>query len=84
MYPEITMKGEQIPVVLRLMVKEREMEEEGPPCLVVGGGLYRVRHPLTSYVTKWGMNAIMPTHYQALTMRMMSTALLPAGLRISE
>ena len=28
-----------------------------------GGGLYRVRHPLTSYVTKWGMNAIMPARY---------------------
>ena len=28
-----------------------------------GGGLYRVRHLLTSYVTKWGMNAIMTAHY---------------------
>ena len=63
MYPEITMKGEQIPVVLRLMVKEREMEEEGPPKSSGGGGLYRVRHLLTSYVTKWGMNAIMTAHY---------------------
>ena len=34
-----------------------------PLCLVVVGGLYRVRHPLTSYVTKWGMNAIMPARY---------------------
>ena len=43
--------------------KEREVEEKSPPSLVVGGGLYRVRHPLTPYVTKWGMNAIMPARY---------------------
>ena len=43
--------------------KEREVEEKDPPSLVVGGGLYRVPHPLTSYVTKWGMNAIMPARY---------------------
>ena len=43
--------------------KERENEEKSPPSLVVGGVLYRVRHPLTSYVTKWGMNAIMPARY---------------------
>ena len=49
-----------------------------------GAGLYRVRHPHTSYVTKWGMNAIKPAHYQAFTMRMMSTALPSAGLRLSE
>ena len=31
------MRGERIPVVLRLMVKEREMEEKNePPSLVVG------------------------------------------------
>ena len=51
------MKGEQIPVVLRLMVKERERWKENAPTSSGGGGLYRVRHPLTSYVTKWGMNA---------------------------
>ena len=44
--------------------KERERwKKKSPPSLVVGGGLYRVRHPLTSYVTKWGMNAIMPARY---------------------
>ena len=63
---------------------EKRERWQKTPCLVVGGGLYRVRHPLTSYVTKWGMNAIMPAHYQARTMRMMSTALLPTRLRISE
>ena len=63
MYPEITMKGEQIPVVLRLMVKKERGGRRSPLSLVVGGGLYRVRHPLTSYVTKWGMNAIMPARY---------------------
>ena len=42
---------------------EKRERWKKPPCLVVGGGLYRVRHPLTSYVTKWGMNAIMPARY---------------------
>ena len=46
--------------------REREVEEKSPPSLVVGGGLYRVRHPLTSYVTKWGMNAIIPGHYKTV------------------
>ena len=71
MYPEITMRGERIPVVLRLMVKRERDGRKEPPKTSGGGGLYRVRHPLTSYVTKWGMNAIMPAHYQAFTMRMM-------------
>ena len=43
--------------------EKRERWKKKPPSLVVGGGLYRVRHPLTSYVTKWGMNAIMPARY---------------------
>jgi len=64
--------------------EKRERGGRKDPKSSGGGGLYRVCHPLTSYVTKWGTNAIMPAHYQALTMRMMSTALLPAGLRISE
>ena len=42
---------------------KKRAPEETPLGLVVGGGLYRVRHPLTSYVTKWGMNAIMPACY---------------------
>ena len=84
MYPEITMREERIPVVLRLMVKKRERWKKKLLKSSGGGGLYRVRHPLTSYVTKWGMNAIIPAHYQALTMRMMPTALLSAVLHISE
>ena len=56
--------------------KEREVEEKRAPSLVVGGGLYRVRHPLTSYVTKWGIEAIMSDDA--------STALSTVGLRISE
>ena len=43
--------------------KSERWKPKKPPCLVVGGGLYRVRHPLTSYVTKWGMNAIMTVYY---------------------
>ena len=76
MYPEITMRGERILVVLRLMVKKRERWKKKAPSLVVGGGLYKVCHPLTSYVTKWGMNAIIPGHYK--------TVMLTIGLRISE
>ena len=64
--------------------EKRERWKKKPSESSGGGGLYRVRHPLTSYVTKWGMNAIKPAHYQALTMRMMPTTLLPASLRISE
>ena len=56
--------------------EEREVEEKEPPSLVVGGGLYRVRHPLTPYVTRWSINAIMPAHYK--------TVMLTIGLRISE
>ena len=83
-YPEITMCVRKrngspcLSLVLRLMVK-RERERGGrkdPPSLVVGGGLYRVRHPLTSYVTKRGINAIMPAHNK--------TVMLTIGLRISE
>ncbi|KAE8792825.1 hypothetical protein D1007_32599 [Hordeum vulgare] len=33
---------------------------------VEGGGLYRVRHLLTSYVTRWGIDAIMSAHYRCL------------------
>ena len=41
-----------------------------------GGGLYRVRHPRTSYVTKWSIDAIMPAHNK--------TVMLTIGPRISE
>ena len=43
--------------------EKRERWTKKPPLSSGGGGLYRVRHPLTSYVTKWGMNAIMPARY---------------------
>ena len=43
--------------------EKRERWKKKAPSLVMRGGLYRVRHPLTSYVTKWGMNAIMPAHH---------------------
>ena len=56
--------------------KRERWKKRPPPSLVVGGGLYRVRHPLTSYVTKWGMNAIIPGHYK--------TVMLTIGLCISE
>ena len=56
--------------------EKRERWKKSPPSLVVGGGLYRVRHPLTSYVTKWSINAIMPAHNK--------TIMLTIGLRISE
>jgi hypothetical protein len=72
--------------VLRLMARERARRRRmRASSLVVGGGLYRVRHPLTSYVTKKGINAIMSVHYKTSTMRMMLR--LPRrrfGLRISE
>ena len=38
--------------------EKRERWKKKPSESSGGGGLYRVRHPLTSYVTKWGMNAI--------------------------
>ena len=34
--------------------EERERWKKEPPKTSGVGGLYRVRHPLTSYVTKWG------------------------------
>ena len=43
--------------------KRERWKKKEPPKSSGGGGLYRVRHPLTSYVTKWGMNAIMTAHY---------------------
>ena len=43
--------------------EKRERWKKRAPLSSGGGGLYRVRHPLTSYVTKWGMNAIMPARY---------------------
>ena len=43
--------------------EKRERWKKKKPSSSGGGGLYRVRHPLTSYVTKWGMNAIMTAHY---------------------
>ena len=63
-------------VVLRLKAKRERDGRKEPPKSSGGGGLYRVRHPLTSYVTKWGMNAIIPGHYK--------TVMLTIGLRISE
>ena len=36
------------------------------PSYVEGGGLYRMRHLLTSYVTRWGIDAIMSAHYRCL------------------
>jgi hypothetical protein len=73
-------RGERISVVLRLMARERARGKNerrmSLPSLVVGGGLYRVRHPLTSYVTKWGIDAV--------TSDDASTALSTVGLRISE
>ena len=56
--------------------EKRERWQKRPPSLVVGGGLYRVRHPLTSYVTKWSINAIIHGHYK--------TVMLTIGLCISE
>ena len=41
------------------------------PKLCGGGGLYGVRHPLTSYVTRWSISAMMTTHYETSTMSMM-------------
>ena len=38
MYPEITMRGERIPVVLRLMVKERERDGRKESPKSSGGG----------------------------------------------
>ena len=71
------MRGERIPVVLRLMVKKRERDgRKKPPKSSGGGGLYRVRHLLTLSVTRWSINAIMPAHYK--------TAMLTIGLCISE
>ena len=43
--------------------EKRERWKKPPLSLVVGGGLYRVRHPLTSYVTKWGIDVIMSACY---------------------
>ena len=43
--------------------RERWKKRPPTPKSSGGGGLYRVRHLLTSYVTKWGMNAIMTAHY---------------------
>ena len=67
-YPEITMcvsERDGSPCLSLSPETNGEKRErwKKTPCLVVGGGLYRVRHPLTSYVTKWGMNAIMPARY---------------------
>ena len=56
--------------------EKRERWKKRAPLSSGGGGLYRVRHPLTSYVTKWSINAIMPAHYK--------TVMLTIGLRISE
>mgnify|MGYP005850160393 CR=1 FL=1 len=79
-------REERIPMLeLSPETNGEERERWKPsPCLVVGGGLYRVHHPLTSYVTKRGMNAIILAHYQALTTRMIPTALVSTRLRISE
>ena len=43
--------------------EKRERWPKSPPKSSGGGGLYRVRHPLTSYVTKWGIDAIMSVYY---------------------
>ena len=56
--------------------EKRERWKKKAPKSSGGGGLYRVRHPLTSYVTKWSINAIMPAHNK--------TVMLTIGLRISE
>ena len=70
MYPEITMcvcgREERIPMPElspETNGEKRERWKKRAPKSSGGGGLYRVRHPLTSYVTKWGMNAIMPARY---------------------
>ena len=41
-------------------------KKKPPPSYLEGGGLYRVRHLLTSYVTRWGIDAIMSAHYRCL------------------
>ena len=59
-------RGEQIPMS-ELSPETREGErgrrKRACPKSSGGGGIYRVRHPLTSYVTKWGIDAIMSVYY---------------------
>lgn len=55
-------------------------EEKARLELCGGGGLYRVRQPLISYVIKCGVDVVTSTHYETSTMRMMLR--LPYGLLV--